>query len=95
MTSIKGKKGGSNKGCDSSIVDGQDMDTVQTGSCSIIFDERQKHVCLKRDAAGSIEQGTLIYSQGPDSLTKMGGNKAAAVQTCIDKNLAPQSKISR
>lgn len=50
-------------------------------------------------AAERIDKGTcVIYSQGPERLTKMSGNKAScyfltAVQTCIDRNLAPQIKM--
>lgn len=55
-------------------------------------------VCCRRGAVESIDKGTcIIYSQGPERLTKMSGNKAScyfltAVQTCIDRNLAPQKK---
>lgn len=56
--------------------------------------------CLLREgAAESIDKGTcVIYSQGPERLTKMSGNKAScyfltAVQTCIDRNLALQIKM--
>lgn len=46
--------------------------------------------------AESIDKGTcIVYSQGPGRLTTMRGNKASCyfltkVQTCIDRNLAPQ-----
>lgn len=49
-------------------------------------------------AAESIDKQTsVIYSQGPERLTKMSGTKAScyfltAVQTCIDRNLALQIK---
>lgn len=55
-------------------------------------------VCYRRGAVESIDKGTcIIYSLGPERLTKMSGNKAScyfltAVQTCIDRNLAPQKK---
>lgn len=48
--------------------------------------------------SGSIDKGTcIVYSRGPGRLTTMRGNKASCyfftkVQTCIDRNLAPQIK---
>lgn len=56
-------------------------------------------VCCRKGAVESIDKGTcIIYSQGPERLTKMSGNKAScyfltAVQTCIDRNLAPPKKM--
>lgn len=79
------------------------MNTAEVGICSSVF-VKIGAVCCRRwggggRAAESIDKGTcIIYSQGPERLTKMSGNKAScyfltAVQTCIDRNLAPQIKM--
>lgn len=56
--------------------------------------------CLLREkVTKGIDKGTcVIYSRGPESLTKMSGNKASCyfltvVQTCIDRNLALEIKM--
>lgn len=54
---------------------------------------------LQKGVAESMDKGTcVIYSLGPERLTKMSGNKAScyfltAVQTCIDRYLALQIKM--
>lgn len=56
--------------------------------------------CLLREkVTKAIDKGTcVIYSRGPERLTKMSGNKASCyfltvVQTCIDRNLALEIKM--
>lgn len=75
------------------------MNTAEVGIFSSISDERSGLFVVGGGAAETIDKGTcVIYSQGPERLTKMSGNKAScyfltAVQTCIDRNLAPQIKM--
>lgn len=66
---------------------------------SVAFLMRDMGCLLQEGVAESMDKGTcVIYSVGPERLTKMSGNKAScyfltAVQTCIDRYLALQIKM--
>lgn len=68
---------------------------MQLGIFRCLSNERYGPFVAGKGAGESMDKGTcVIYSQRPERLTKMSGNKAScyfltAVQTCIDRNVAP------